>query len=91
MSDPLAMRSAGFRRSRARAEHASPPPCRATADTLSTESGFTLESRAVTEFRDGVLQGNWAAVETLLLELPQDQVTDSTVRAACCRRCAARC
>lgn len=54
--------------------------CSGTADALKTESGFTLESNVVTDFRNGVLEGQWDSVEKLLLELPEDQVANMTVR-----------
>lgn len=33
----------------------------------------------MTEFRSGVLAGKWDVVERLLLELPEDDITDFTV------------
>lgn len=53
---------------------------RNTVATLEAESGFTLESTAVTEFRTGVLAGRWDTVEKLLLDLPQDDAIDLVVR-----------
>ncbi|KAI5479335.1 catabolite degradation protein [Pseudohyphozyma bogoriensis] len=49
-----------------------------TADKLQAESGFTLESNTVTEFRNGILAGRWDRVEKLLLELPTSDITDLT-------------
>lgn len=37
------------------------------ADKLSQESGFEVESAAVAQFRDAVLQGEWQQAEALLL------------------------
>lgn len=50
------------------------------AEALQLESGFELETRAITEFRSGVLEGNWASVEKLLLELPPDEISNLPVR-----------
>lgn len=41
-----------------------------------------LESRDVTDFRNGVLSGSWTAVEKLLGELPKEHVTDEIVSRA---------
>lgn len=54
--------------------------CRDAADALRAESGFALEAPTVTDFRTGVLTGQWDAVDRLLDELPQDAITDLTVR-----------
>ncbi|CAH1759138.1 9371_t:CDS:2 [Entrophospora sp. SA101] len=45
------------------------------ATTLENESGFPLESKDVARFKDGVLNGDWALVESLLpiLELDNKQ------------------
>lgn len=37
------------------------------ADKLSQESGYEVESSAVAQFREAVLQGDWQQAETLLL------------------------
>lgn len=52
---------------------------RSAAAALEAESGFTLESETVTNFRNGVLQGSWSEVERLVLQLPQDEVVDLPV------------
>lgn len=53
---------------------------RDTAAALQTESGFTLESSAVSQFRTGVLTGEWDLLERLLLELPAQEIADLVVR-----------
>ncbi|KAL8286124.1 hypothetical protein RQP46_004612 [Phenoliferia psychrophenolica] len=54
-----------------------------TADALRAESGFTLETPTVTDFRKGILEGHWDVVERLLDDLPPDAITDvTTVRFA---------
>jgi len=52
---------------------------RSTAAALEAESGFSLETTAVSSFRSGVLDGSWPAVEQLLVELPQDEIADLAV------------
>ncbi|BGP13752.1 hypothetical protein JCM10213v2_001690 [Rhodosporidiobolus nylandii] len=47
-----------------------------TAQALQAESGFSLEDPAVTQFRQGVLDGRWDDVERLLAALPVDQTGD---------------
>ncbi|POS83568.1 hypothetical protein EPUL_003261 [Erysiphe pulchra] len=44
-----------------------------SALVLSEESGFELESPAVAEFRNAVIQGDWAHAEELLFGGPSDQ------------------
>ncbi|KAI9321352.1 WD40-repeat-containing domain protein [Dichotomocladium elegans] len=43
---------------------------RDTANVLQNDSGFTLESKEVTEFRNSILSGDWGNAETLLLSMP---------------------
>ncbi|KAM0792248.1 hypothetical protein ACM66B_004942 [Microbotryomycetes sp. NB124-2] len=47
-----------------------------SAAALSAESGIVLENSQVTQFRNGVLEGDWPLVERVLLELPSQDVTD---------------
>lgn len=44
-------------------------PKSTSATTLEKESGFLLESSTVIQFRQGVLQGDWAKVDDLLPSL----------------------
>jgi hypothetical protein len=50
-----------------------------SAATLEKESGFPLESAAVAKFRDGVLKGDWALVESLFPTLELDHNKDVVV------------
>lgn len=50
-----------------------------TAQALQRESGFVLETTVVSEFREGVLSGNWDLVEKLLLQLPEEDITNIAV------------
>ncbi|CAG8522629.1 10420_t:CDS:10 [Funneliformis caledonium] len=50
-----------------------------SAATLEQESGFPLESSAVAKFRDGVLKGDWALVESLFPTLELDHNKDVVV------------
>lgn len=49
-----------------------------TSEMLKQESGFTLETMEVTEFRRALLVGDWDAVEVLLDVLPIDDIGDMT-------------
>ncbi|GAA6006312.1 uncharacterized protein JCM10292_002643 [Rhodotorula paludigena] len=51
---------------------------RETAHTLQAESGFALESPAVTQFRQSLLEGRWSDVERHLAELPLEGRIDLT-------------
>ncbi|CAG8598641.1 10586_t:CDS:2 [Ambispora gerdemannii] len=50
-----------------------------SAATLEKESGYPLESPTVAQFREGVLKGDWALVESLLPTLELDQTEDTVV------------
>lgn len=50
-----------------------------TAQSLQKESGFVLESPSVSEFRQGILRGEWETVEKLLASLPSHELSDLTV------------
>lgn len=52
---------------------------RKSAKELEAESGFQLESPAVTRFRDSVLQGDWNAVELLIGDLNLDTAHELSV------------
>jgi hypothetical protein len=52
---------------------------RETSEVLKQESGFTLETSEVTEFRRALLAGVWDDVEALLQVLPIDDISDMTV------------
>jgi len=56
-----------------------------SADMVAKESRLCLQSEAVTKFCEGVLRGDWKAVESFLPELHIDE-DDISVRAAL--RCA---
>ncbi|ORX90072.1 WD40 repeat-like protein [Basidiobolus meristosporus CBS 931.73] len=47
-----------------------------TAQLLEEESGFNLENPQVTQFRKGVMDGDWAMVESLIPVLELDQKKD---------------
>ncbi|CAG8461376.1 8446_t:CDS:2 [Ambispora leptoticha] len=50
-----------------------------SAAALEKESGYPLESPTVAQFREGVLKGDWALVESLLPTLELDQTEDTVV------------
>nr|CAG8484343.1 14087_t:CDS:2 [Entrophospora candida] len=50
------------------------------ATTLENESGFPLESKDVARFKDGVLNGDWTLVESLLPILELDNSKDAVVK-----------
>ncbi|KAG0295600.1 hypothetical protein BGZ97_004794 [Linnemannia gamsii] len=51
-----------------------------SAKELEAESGFQLESPAVTRFRDSVLQGDWNTVELLIGDLNLDTTHELSVK-----------
>lgn len=53
--------------------------CRKAAQELETESGYQLESPAVTRFRECVLKGNWEELEQLAGKLDLDPVHEVSV------------
>ncbi|KNC96976.1 uncharacterized protein SPPG_09504 [Spizellomyces punctatus DAOM BR117] len=53
---------------------------RDSAETVQRESGYSLESPAVSQFRQGVLSGSWEAVEDLLPILDIDAQDFQTIK-----------
>jgi hypothetical protein len=56
---------------------------RQAAEVLESESGYILESPTVTQFRKGILDGDWATVERLLGDVLVDGGEGAVVSLCC--------
>lgn len=63
--------------------------CSQAANVLEAESGYSVESELVADFRDCVLNGRWELVESALPDMGVTSVDD--VRVCCVNYASAHC